>query len=536
MQNALLVVPLVVASFLIALAALMAFGAIGRRRVNRLRLLPDSEQSAAVFLFDGEILIDATPTARQMLDSTPRNGTAWERLAGLLGPDFPGFADRMKELAHLGRIELVSHDGTSVVRADWHENLARITLEAADRPSAGGEIDGHSLLAMNRELETLRASVEHTPYPVWRETREGAIAWCNAAYLDLAENLETPGEVPTWPPAAVFNLDGTDDGEGGRSGAKLRRVAVELPGQATRRWFEVTATPLAGGDRFMAAIPADRLVRAEASLEEFVGTLTRTFASLPIGIAIFDRTRVLAVFNPALVDLTVLPAEFLISKPTLSGFFDKLRAARMMPEPRDYRSWRQQISDIEAAAKNGTFEETWALPTGQTYRVTGRPHPDGAVALLFEDISAETTVARRFRDELDTGQAVLDALPDGVAVFTPGGVLSISNAAYCEIWGNDPSTSLGDITLFDAIERWRAASAPGPVWNHIAAYTSRPGPREAWSAQISLLDGRSLSLRVTPLARGATMISFAPTAGEPAAADRFPPEQERLALPASLEA
>ena len=61
----------------------------------------------------------------------------------------------------------------------------------------------------------------------------------------------------------------------------------------------------------------------------------------------------------------------------------------MMPEPKDYRSWRQQMSDLEAAAQNGTYEETWALPTGQTYRVTGRPHPDGAVALLFEDISAE---------------------------------------------------------------------------------------------------------------------------------------------------
>ena len=67
-------------------------------------------------------------------------------------------------------------------------------------------------------------------------------------------------------------------------------------------------------------MPADRLVKAETSLQEFVTTLTKTFAALPIGLVIFDRARELALFNPALMDLTLLPASFLISKPSLSPF------------------------------------------------------------------------------------------------------------------------------------------------------------------------------------------------------------------------
>jgi hypothetical protein len=42
---------------------------------------------------------------------------------------------------------------------------------------------------------------------------------------------------------------------------------------------------------------------------------------------------------------------------------------------------------LEEEAASGLFEETWSLPGGQTYRVIGRPHPNGALAFMFEDIS-----------------------------------------------------------------------------------------------------------------------------------------------------
>ena len=66
------------------------------------------------------------------------------------------------------------------------------------------------------------------------------------------------------------------------------------------------------------------------------------------------------------------------------NFLDRLRENRVMPEPRDYRTWRNSIAELEAAAQDGTYSETWSLPDGHTYHVTGRPHPDGAVALLFD--------------------------------------------------------------------------------------------------------------------------------------------------------
>lgn len=530
MFNTLLAISLILAAFGIALSALLVFGLLDRRQTSRLRSFSEAERDAIVFIFENETLLDATPAARRLLDSAPRKGSVWAHLSSLLAPRFPHLTDWIKDLATMGVMDLKSTDGANRLRAEWHDGVARITLEADD---AAAEIDPHSLMAMTQELESLRANADETPYPVWREGGGGVITWCNRAYLNLVANVSGADEFHPWPPHPVFRItEDTLRQPAGDGRPALHRIAVTPAGDSTRHWFEVSVVELDGGDRLCSAIPADRLVRAETTLNEFVSTLTKTFASLPIGLAIFDRSRELALFNPALIDLTVLPTGFLIAKPTLSAFLDKLREARMIPEPKDYKSWRQQMSDLVAAAQNGTYEETWSLPTGQTYRVTGRPHPDGAVALLFEDISAEISLTRRFRAEIETGQAALDALPQAVAVFTTGGVLSISNRAYADLWGSDPSTSLSEITITDAARGWQDKCAPSPVWDQLRAFVARPGPREVWNARIALNDGRALSCRVTPLARGATLVSFSPLAGQATAtagvADVRQPAEVRL--------
>ena len=510
MLDTFLALSLIVAAFAIALSVLLVFGLLDRRQTSRLRGFSEAERDAIVFIFENENLLDATPAARQLLKSAPRQGTVWAHLSTLLGPRFPRLNDWIKDLGEVGHMELKSTDGSSRIRAEWHDGVARITLDSTQPHETGAALDGHSLVAMTHELESLRASADRTPYPIWREDRTGVITWCNAAYLDLADSVTDGDDLRAWPPYPVFELtQDTLSEPATEAKSALHRVAVAAAGDGARHWFEVSVAEIDGNDRLFTAIPADRLVRAETSLNEFVTTLTKTFASLPIGLAIFDRSRELALFNPALMDLTVLPAEFLISKPTLSAFLDRLRQQRMIPEPKDYKSWRQQMSDLVAAAQNGTYEDTWSLPTGQTYRVTGRPHPDGAVALLFEDISAEISLTRRFRSEVETGQSALDALPEAVAVFSPGGVLSISNSAYAELWGTDPSTSLSELTIADATFGWQNQCAPSPVWDQLRAFVARSGsPRQKWTARLTLHDGRTLSCRATPLARGATLIDF----------------------------
>ncbi len=224
----------------------------------------------------------------------------------------------------------------------------------------------------------------------------------------------------------------------------------------------------------------------------------------------------LQLFNPALIDLTALPAEFLISRPTLPMLLDAMRERQMIPEPKDYRSWRRKIVELEEAAASGLFEDTWSLPSGQTYRVTGRPHPNGALAFLFEDISTEIMRTRRYRADLELGQAVIDAMPDAVVVFAQDGGVLMTNAAAASLWGEGLAGLSSGRGEPGPIALWREMSAPTLLWNDLADFIGTFGPREPWQGEVRLTDGRLLELRVSAVPHGATLVAFRPVTPRPA--------------------
>jgi PAS domain-containing protein len=180
------------------------------------------------------------------------------------------------------------------------------------------------------------------------------------------------------------------------------RIAFPAAGNDADQWFDVLSVPQEQSTLHFAT-DASAAAHADQDRQTFVQTMGKTFAELSIGLAIFDKQRRLVTFNPALLDMTRLGFEFLSTRPAIDTVLDRLRETRMLPEPKDYASWRDQFTAVEAAAKNGTYREIWNLPDGQAFRVTGRPHPDGAFAFLFEDITADLSLTRRFRSDIETG-------------------------------------------------------------------------------------------------------------------------------------
>ena len=539
MYDTLLALGVIVASFSTALAVLVGF-ALLRRHADR-RLPGELRNTDRVaFLFDGVTMVDATARAREILtdlDPTGADGTQdtgappapaedrelmpansgndWARLVAFLGARFATLADLPEQVLENGQVELVSTDGGSRLLAELRDGLLRLELVESEAQSDQPRIDQHTLAAMRAELATHRAAAEKAPFPAWRENSKGEITWANRAYLDLAEIVQEETDVAPWPPVRLFSPNGRQGGDNAPE-----RVSLPLPDEGVEKWFELHRAEV-DGETLFNALPADELVRAETNLSEFIATLTGTFAHLPIGLAVFDQERKLSMFNPALTDLTMLPAEFLCGQPTLFAFLDRLRDRRMMPEPRDYKGWRQEMSRLEEQAADGTYSATWFLPTGQTYRVTGQPHPGGAMALLFEDISSEMSLTHRFKAELEMGQAVLDGLDDAVAVFSAGGILTMTNAAFVRLWDTDPATSMTEISVTDATSVWGRKCHPTPVWRQLATFTTEPGERTEWEAPVTLRDGRVLNCRFRPLVQGATMVTFAVAHGA-----RMVPEAE----------
>jgi PAS domain-containing protein len=323
------------------------------------------------------------------------------------------------------------------------------------------------------------------------------VIWANHAYLIRAVELLPEGEDLSWPLPKLFDQPAPS--------ARLPRLKLMMP--SGPEWFDLVRMP-SGEETLCYALAADKAVQAETALREFMQTLTKTFADLPIGLAIFDRSRALQMFNPALADLTTLPPEMLIARPTLNAFLDAMRARSMIPEPRDYRSWRKQLARLEEEASMGIFEETWSLPGGQTYRVIGRPHPNGALAFMFEDISNEMLRTRRYRADVELGQSVIDAVEDAVAVFSQGGQLVMSNHAYAQLWQHDPQVLLSEASISTLSAWWRDHAAPTLLWDDAADYVTSAGDREPWEGDARLLDGRLVSCRFRPLTGSATLVTF----------------------------
>jgi len=502
---------LVVTSVGSAFAALALLSALTPRRcVPRKLAEVEPVMEEAVFLFDDQALIDATAPARALIEATPLQGSDWSRLCAFLGPQFERFESEMARLAECGTIEMKG-SGPSPLRlkAEMISGLARITLSDPEAEGQGRMVDALSLRAMEEELDGLRETANAMSVLAWRQDERGEVTWANRAYLLQSGALTGDADDPClWPLPRLFDLGPeTVPAQPGGAPAPARRMRLDLQGQDRPMWFDChSVTSATGSINF--ALPADATVRAETALREFVQTLTKTFAHLPIGLAIFDRQRQLALFNPALTDLTTLCPDFLSGRPTLFSFLDRLREARMIPEPKDYRSWRQQMAKLEKAASTGQYHDTWTLPSGQTYQVTGRPHPDGAVALLIEDISAEVSLTRRFRSDLELGQAVVDSLPEAIAVFSPAGVLVMSNAAYARMWGTDPATSLDEVGAAESMRLWQAGSLPNPIWAEARNFISSIGPRTDWTGEAVLKTGQRISCRFQAIAGGATLAGF----------------------------
>jgi len=500
-------------ALVIAVMALAALSAWPHRRREAGLFEPEGEGSV-VFLFDEHRLVNATPAATQILGSAAGPGTEWDRLVATLLPRFPDLRDRLVTLPDERDLRIEEPDGDAVLTAEWVGGLSRLTLtEQDDVPNALG-LDRYAMAALERELETLRATSEHVPVPVWRETRDGTITWANARYLEIADGQEPDREFRTWPPRRLFD---TREFARAGSGSEAQRLAMlvpprsqEGPGADERVWYDCHRADL-GEEALYTAIPAAAAVRAESEREKFVQLLSRTFADLRTGLAVFDGNRTLSLFNPALSDMTLLSPEFLASRPAMSTFLERLREKRMMPEPRNYQDWRQQLESLESAAAEGRYEATWHIPSGEVYHVTGRPYDSGATVFMFDDISEEIALTRRLRSEIETGQAVLDTIDEAIAVFSGNGNLILTNAAYARLW-ETPEEELADVTILDASRTWHAKCAPSPIWGEARDFVGSLSERAEWTGEARLWDGRMLHCRFTPIGRGTTLIGFTPAA------------------------
>ena len=209
-----------------------------------------------------------------------------------------------------------------------------------------------------------------------------------------------------------------------------------------------------------------------------------------------------------------IDAVWLAGRPTLRDFLERLRETRQMPEQKDFASLRRKLCELEEGARDGTYEENWQLPSGKIFRVTGRPHPQGALAFLFEDISTAIILERKYRSELELSQATLDRMSEAVAVFDASGMLVFVNSAFERLWGLDPMERLDGPGVAEMTALWAERCVPSPAWARLAEFATAAEARTSWTAPIATRDGARLQMLVAPLPDASALVVFRDPATE----------------------
>ncbi|MEL7183239.1 MAG: hypothetical protein AAGK57_06295, partial [Pseudomonadota bacterium] len=182
-----------------------------------------------------------------------------------------------------------------------------------------------------------------------------------------------------------------------------------------------------------------------------------------------------------------------------------------LPEPRDYKKWRESLADMSRVEPGGTYRERWSLPGGKTYCVTGRPQADGAVALMLEDVSADISATRAHREERDALHSALEGLDEAVLVFAQDGRRLAANKA-AEVLPSDQSGADLPDTLDDCVSALAKAFQPSPAWGDLRSFARGDATRDGaadWSDMLRRHNGRETELKVHRLTGGGVSLGFA---------------------------
>lgn len=250
------------------------------------------------------------------------------------------------------------------------------------------------------------------------------------------------------------------------------------------------------------------LEASKDALKRFTETLSTTFANMPNGLAIFDADQSLYLFNPALSGLLDLDPVWLARRPSISDFISMLREKRHLPEKRNFLAWRRLLTGLQDANPQNTYEDEWTLPDGRIFRVSGQPHPRGAVAFLFEDISVSIASDRQRNIEANLNKSILDELPDAIAIIQSSGLASFTNTKFIELFGKEFCEMLRERGITDLSKDMLLGPDVAAFWSKLRTSVFMIENPSSWKQRLTDQGGEAKSANISALPDGSTLVIF----------------------------
>jgi signal transduction histidine kinase len=350
---------------------------------------------------------------------------------------------------------------------------------------------------LQRDLEAVSSLIEALPSPVWMRDKSGRLVFVNRAYARAVEAGD-----PTMVVASGIELFDAAAGRDSEEGGGRARRAAMVGGH--RRVLDVLAVPTPNGSAGI-GIDATEVETLHRDVTRMVEAHRRTLDQLATAVAAFDADRRLTFYNAAYQALWDLDGGFLDQVPTDSAVLDVLRAARKLPEQRDFREWRAQLHAAYQALEGKQHE--WHLPDGRTLRVVTTPNPEGGVTYLFDDVTERLDLERRFDALIRVQGETLDNLGEAVAVFGSSGRLRLSNPAFARMWPVS-AVVLADQPHIDMVMRLCQPLGAALTWEALRLAVTTLDARNPVAGRMERSDGVIIDCATIPLPDGATLVTF----------------------------
>lgn len=353
-------------------------------------------------------------------------------------------------------------------------------------------------------ISAFQSLLDAIDLPVWQRDANGQLTWVNQAYGEAVE--------------AVSPQEAIREGREFLTTIARERIRssttpespfhdkISTVVRGNRTFFDVVDVKVPSGSSGIAIdVSATEAVRAE--LERTLKSHAETLDHLGTPVAIFDGDRKLQFYNQAFVGLWELDIAFLESKPDNSELLERLRAAKKLPEPLNWKSWKDSALSVYRALD--TQSDLWHLPNGQTLRVFATAHPQGGATWVFENLTEQVDLETRYNTLVKVQGETIDHLSEGVAVFGADGRIRLSNPAFRALWGiTEVQAKPG--THIRAVADACALSYDQPDgWKRFAErITSFEDERPSSQGTLELFSGLVLDYAVIPLPNAQTMLTF----------------------------
>lgn len=158
--------------------------------------------------------------------------------------------------------------------------------------------------------------------------------------------------------------------------------------------------------------------------------------NISVAASLFDKHRRLRFYNQAFVNLWGLTPDYLDTAPDHVDILDKLQASRLIPESRDYKSWREQVllpyRDIKAH-----YEDIWYTPQNKTIKCSVSAYSDGGIVCLQENVTDYILLEQSHHILTDNLRNTLNALDEGIILCDASGRIKVTNTKITDIFAQD---------------------------------------------------------------------------------------------------